>query len=85
MEGKKNYLQPRGAVLDAIHDIVELLRGRQTICDTPNGKISTHLTMYGYRWDVKYFVKDIGKNRCSVTIEINGDLTDKRREIRSNK
>ena len=83
MQGKKAYLQPKGTVLNTIHDIVELLRGKPTVTDTPNGKVNTRLTMYGYKWDILFTVTDIGKNRCNVTIEIEGERKDKKREIRS--
>ena len=83
MQGKKAYLQPRGTVLNTIHDIVELLRGKPTVSDTPNGKVNTRLMMYGYKWDVLFTVTDIGKNRCNVVIEIEGERQDKKREIRS--
>ena len=83
MEGKKSYLQPRGVVLDTVHDIVEFLRGKPTVSDTPNGKVSTGLTMYGYKWDVRFTVVDIGNNRSSVTIEVDGERRDKKKEIRS--
>ena len=81
--GKKIYLQPMETVLNTIHDTVELLRGRPTVSDTPNGKVKTRLTMYGYKWDVIYTVADIGRNRCSVAVEIEGERQDKKREIRS--
>ena len=83
VRGNKIYLQPRGTVLDTIHDIVELLRGKPTVSDTLNGKVNTRLTMYGYKWNVLFTVADIGKNRCNVVIEIEGERQDKRREIRS--
>ena len=83
MLGKKTYLQPIGTVLNTIHDIIELLKSGSTVSDTPNGKVSTRLTMYGYKWDVLFTVTDIGKNRCDVVIEIEGERQDKRREIRS--
>ena len=81
MEGKKIYLQPRGTILNTIHDIVELQNAKPTVSDTPNGKIKTSLSMYGRKWDVIYTVKDIGQNRCSVTIEIEGECRNKTREI----
>ena len=83
VQGKKAYLQPRETVLNTIHDIVELLRGNPTVSDTPNGKVNTRLTMYGYRWDVLFMVTDLGKNRCNVAIEIDGGRQDIKREIRS--
>jgi len=83
MEGKKIYLQPRGTVINTILDIVELLRGKSFACDTPNGKINTQLSLYGYRWEVRFFVQDFGCNQCNVTIGIDGQRRDKKREIRS--
>jgi hypothetical protein len=53
MEGKKIYLQPKVTVLHTIHDIVELTRGKPTVTDTPNGRVSTRLSMYGMKWDVE--------------------------------
>ena len=76
-------MQPRGTILDTIHDIVEFLRGRQTVSDTPRGKVSTRLTMYGFKWTVDFAVEDIGKNRSSVTIGIEGERRNKKKEIRS--
>ena len=70
-------------VLGTVHDIVELTRGRQTVGDTSNGKINTNISMYGAKWEVRFTVEDIGKNRSNVTIEIDGEKQDKRKEIRS--
>ena len=39
--------------------------------------------MYGFKWDVRFIVEDIGKNRSSVTVEIIGERRDKKKEIRS--
>jgi len=81
MEGKKIYLQPRGTILHTIHDIVELQNAKPTLSDTPNGRIQTRLSMYGRKWDVIYTVNDIGQNRSSVAIEIEGERRNKIREI----
>ena len=83
MVGKKVYLQPKGTVLQAACDIVELLRGKPTIGDTANGIISTRVSMYGNKWEIRFTVTDIGRNRSSVTIEIVGKRSEKRKEIRS--
>jgi len=83
MVGKKKYPQPLATVLGTVHDIVELLRGRPTIGDSANGKITTHLSLYGYKWEVRFTVEDIGKNRSSVTIEIVGQRSDKKKELLS--
>ena len=83
MEGKKAYLQSRDTVLGAVHDIVELTKGKNTVGDTANGKLSTHLTMYGYKWEVRFTVLDVGRNRSCATVEIVGERSDKRKEIQS--
>ena len=83
MEGRKYYLQPSGTVLNTIHDIVEFLKGRPFNSDTVHGIINAHLTMYGFKWDIHFLVEDIGRNRSRVTIGIEGERTDKKREIRS--
>ena len=70
-------------VLDTVHDVVEILKGKPTVCDTPRGKVDTRLTMYGFKWDVHFTIEDIGKNRSSVTIGISGERQDKRKEILS--
>jgi hypothetical protein len=83
VEGKKIYLQPKGTVLNTICDIVELTRGRSFGSDSANGITSAHMKMYGYKWDVHFLVEDIGKNRSCVTVGIEGERRDKRKEIRS--
>ena len=83
MDGKKVYLQPMETVLNTVHDIVELLKGKPTVTDSHNGSVKTRLTMYGYKWDVHFTVADVGKNRSSVMIEVEGDRRDKKREISS--
>ena len=82
IEGTKKYLQPRAAVLGAVSDIVELLKGRQTVGDTANGKITTCISMYGKKWKARFAVEDIGMNRSSVTVRVDGERTDKKKEIR---
>jgi len=83
LDGKKVYLQPMETVLNTVHDIVELLKGKPTVTDSHNGSVKTRLTMYGYKWDVHFTVADVGKNRSSVMIEVEGDRRDKKREISS--
>ena len=83
MVGKKAYLQPRETVLQTVCDVVELLRGKPTLGDTANGMIRTRLTMYGLKWEVRFTVADLGRNRSGVTVEVTGERKDKRKEIRS--
>ena len=66
-----------------MNDIVELLRGKATVGDTANGNISTRLSMYGMKWDVRFTVTDLGRNRSRVAIEITGERKDKKKEILS--
>lgn len=72
MKGEKIYLQPKGTVLDAINDIVELQNGRLTFSDTPRGKIYFAVRMYVSEWELRFTVTDIGGNRSQVQIEIEG-------------
>ena len=81
MTGKKIYLQPADMVMNAIHDLEELQKGRQAVCDTPGGLIRFQITMYGIEWDYQFVVTDIGRNRCGVTIEILGEAPYKDRLI----
>lgn len=83
MKGRKTYLQPKEMLLNTIHDTVELVRGRLISDDALNGIIKARFSMYGYKWFICYTVIDIGNNRCSVTIEVEGERKDKKREIRS--
>jgi hypothetical protein len=39
--------------------------------------------MYGMKWEVRFTVEDVGRNRTSVTIEIVGERMDIKKEIRS--
>ena len=70
MEGKKIYLQPFGTALQVINDMAELQKGKLIFSDSPNGIIHFAITMYGNKWELKFEVTDIGKNRCNVKIEI---------------
>ncbi len=73
VQGKKVYLQPRGMLLDAVHDLVELQRGRKLKTDTPQGTVQFVISMYGFKWELHFTVTDVGKNRCQVRLEISGD------------
>ena len=73
MEGKRIYLQPQGTLLNAILDVLELQNGKTTYSDTPNGKVYFTIKMYGLKWELRFCVTDIGKNRCLVQLEIAGE------------
>ena len=73
MTGSKIYLQPRGTILNAVSDLAELQKGKFTFSDTPNGKIHFLVKLYHNRWEFRFCVKDIGKNRSCVELEMDGD------------
>ena len=73
MKSKKIYLQPISTVFNGILDIVELQKGKVTFSDSPNGKVNFIITMYGSKWELKFHVIDIGKNRTCVNLEIGGE------------
>ena len=81
MEGRKIYLQPMGTVLSAVLDIVELQKGRVAYSDTPNGQIRFSVRMYGFKWELGFTVADIGKNRCTVQIEVAGEERGRERMV----
>jgi len=81
MDIEKVYLQPMGMVLSAVNDLVELQKGRLTLSDTPHGRIHFLVSMYGFKWELQFTVTDIGNNRSSVKIEVDGELRDKERMI----
>jgi len=82
LAGKKVYLQPMGMVLNTVNDIVELQKGKLTSSDTPNGKICFTVRMYGFMWEYRFSVTDIGQNRCCVQIEVEGDTRAREKKIR---
>jgi hypothetical protein len=82
VEGKKIYLQPMKTVLNTVNDIVELQKGKLTLSDTPGGRIHFRVRMYGFKWEYRFTITDIGQNRCRVLLEIGGDARTKERKIR---
>ena len=72
MIGKKIYLQPRGTCLHAISDLAELQEGEFTFSDTPNGKIHFSIDIYSEKWELKFLVRDIGKSRSLIELELDG-------------
>ena len=71
--GKKIYLQPKEAVLNAISDLVELQKGKVVFSDTPNGIVHFSLKLYHNKWEYRFLVRDIGKNRSIVELELGSD------------
>ena len=71
--GKKNFLQPPDMLLNAIHDMAGLQKGRTVLCDSPHGIIRFKVTVYGIEREYRFTVHGIGGSRCSVTIDLEGD------------
>jgi len=78
--GSKVYMQPLNFVFATVHDIKELQKGKGTFNDVPNGKMNFVVNMYLREWEYQFTLKDIGKNRCEVNIEIGGDIPDKEKQ-----
>ena len=53
--------------------MIELQKGKLVFSDSPNGIIHFVIAMYGNRWELRFTVTDIGKNRCNVKIGIEKD------------
>ena len=81
MEGKKVYLQPMDTVLLAVHDLIELQKGRTITCDGVYGMVRFQVSMYETVWEYHVAVTDIGRNRCGVAIHMPGETLDKERLI----
>jgi len=77
MTGNRVYLQPRGYILDTIHDLKEMQKGKGTFSDIGNGKISYSVRLYYNKWEYRFTVSEIGVNRCNVEIVVDGDVRDK--------
>jgi hypothetical protein len=82
MEGTEVYSQPKSSLLNAINDIIELQKGKVVHSDTPNGQIWFLVRMYSQKWEFRFTVSEIGANRSTVHLEINGNATDKDALIR---
>jgi hypothetical protein len=62
-----------GMVINTILDVMELQKGKSVFSDTSQGKISFLVHMYASKCEFRFTVTDIGKNRCRVHLEADGD------------
>ena len=81
MKKTKKYLQPKDMLLNAIHDVAELQKGKTTLCDSARGQITLLVTVYGAEWEYQFHVTDIGGGRSEVKITLDGESQDKQRLI----
>jgi hypothetical protein len=69
---EKIYNYPRSIVINTVHDIVELQKGKPVFTDTANGKIFYRVTLYAYKYEFRFTVTSTGKDSSLVTIETSG-------------
>ena len=72
-DGKRVYLQPIGTIISAIHDLIEIQKGKVTYADTVKGEVHFTVRMYAFKWDLRFTINDIGQNRCQVQLVIGGE------------
>ena len=68
-------------LLNAVHDLAELQKGRTILYDTLHGLVNLIITVYGAEWEYKFVVSDIGGGRSMVRITLESDLPDGKRLI----
>ena len=81
MIGSKKYLQPKDMLLNAVHELAELQKGKTVLCDTLRGNVNLIVTVYGIKWEYKFTVSDIGSGRSEVIIALESDSPDGRRLV----
>ena len=75
--GIRVYSKPIQAMLNAINDLVELQKGEVTFDDISHGKISFSVEMYGFFWEYCFSVTEIDNDLSKITLEIEGNITNK--------
>ena len=73
MTGTKKYFQPYDMILNAIHDLAEMQKGKTLLCDSARGLIRIKVMIYGAEWEYRFTVTGIGGSRSGVAIELCGD------------
>ena len=81
MTGSKRYLQPKDMLLNAVHDLAELQKGKAVMNDTLRGIVRLVVTMYGDEWKYDFTVSDIGGGRSEVRITLEDDPPDSERLV----
>jgi len=82
MVGNKKYPIPKGYILNTVHDVIELLKGKLIMSDTRLGRVHYQVSMYGYDWELLYVVTEKGINKTEVALRVIGERKDKKKEIR---
>ena len=78
MEGERLYSQPVKKIFAAILDMIELQNGKETFSDSPHGRVHFRISMYGYKWEMKFTVTQV-ENGSLVHLEIGGEQDDRER------
>ena len=76
MENGKIYAQPFNVVFGTILDMIELQNGKETLSDSPHGRVNFSISMYGFTWEMKFAVTSIGYG-SRVHLEIGGEPDDR--------
>jgi ABC-type cobalamin/Fe3+-siderophores transport system ATPase subunit len=82
LQGVKTYLHDKSTLLNTIYDIAELRNGDVLISDKIHGRVLIQYTMYGFVWTTLLAISETGRNKCQVTIRVEGERRNNEREIR---
>jgi len=69
---EKVYPRPRVDLLNAINDMIELLKAKITYSDTPHGKISFRIDYYGFLYESRFTVTGIDQNSARLRLDLTG-------------
>ena len=75
--GTKIYHEPAKLIFNVINDLVELQKAEVTYLNLQQGVIHYRVEMYGFTWEYRFVVEDQGVNQSRVTLEIDGEATNK--------
>jgi len=78
LKNEKDYAQPFNVVFATILDMIELQNGKETFSDSPHGRVHFRISMYGFKWEMKFSVTNTGSG-SHVHLEIDGEQSDRDR------
>ncbi|MCL1806012.1 MAG: hypothetical protein FWG28_08475 [Clostridiales bacterium] len=80
--GSRLYPYPLKYVLNTINDVREIQDGRGT--GPPGARLGINnfeVNLYRQKWEYRFTVTEVEKNRCRVDIEVGGDVEHKEEKI----
>jgi len=72
MASEKIYPLRFSIVFATILDMIELQNGKETFADSPHGRVHFLISMYGFKWEMKFAVTKAGDS-SRVYLEIGGE------------